>query len=71
MATEITIFGKNNCPFTRQAREAKTKEGLTVIYRNVKEDPEAMAEMLSLTHGNRQVPVIVEGDKISIGFGGS
>ena len=30
-----------------------------------------MAEMLRLTHGGRQVPVLVEGEKISIGFGGS
>jgi glutaredoxin len=44
---------------------------LTVIYRDVKEDDQAMAEMLKLTHGNRQVPVMVEGDKITIGFGGS
>jgi glutaredoxin len=44
---------------------------LTVIYRDVKEDAQAMEEMLRLTHGNRQVPVMVEDDKISIGFGGS
>ena len=30
-----------------------------------------MEEMLRLTYGNRKVPVIIEGDKISIGFGGS
>jgi len=44
---------------------------LTVIYRDVKEDPQAMAEMLRLTQDNRQVPVLVEGEKISIGFGGT
>jgi len=44
---------------------------LTVIYLDVKEDAQALAEMLRLTEGNRQVPVMVEGDKISIGFGGS
>ena len=30
-----------------------------------------MAEMLRLTRGNRQVPVLVEGGQVSIGFGGS
>ena len=30
-----------------------------------------MEEMLQLTGGNRKVPVLVEGEKISIGFGGS
>jgi hypothetical protein len=44
---------------------------LTVIFRDVKEDDAALAEMLELTHGNRRVPVMVEGEKISIGFGGS
>jgi glutaredoxin 3 len=44
---------------------------LTVIYRDVKEDDQALAAMLELTHGNRRVPVMVEGGKISIGFGGS
>jgi glutaredoxin len=44
---------------------------LTVIYRDVKEDAQAMAEMLRLTQGNRQVPVLMEGEKISIGFGGA
>jgi hypothetical protein len=44
---------------------------MTVVYRDVKEDAQALSEMLELTHGNRQVPVMVEGDKISIGYGGS
>jgi glutaredoxin len=44
---------------------------LTVIYRDVKEDAQAMEEMLRLTRGNRQVPVVVEGEKVIIGFGGS
>ena len=30
-----------------------------------------MSEMLRLTQGNRRVPVLVEGEKITIGFGGS
>jgi hypothetical protein len=44
---------------------------LTVRYRDVVEDPQALAEMLQLTHGNRRMPVLVEAEKISIGFGGA
>jgi len=44
---------------------------LTVIFRDVKADAQAMAEMLRLTSGNRKVPVLVEGERISIGFGGA
>jgi hypothetical protein len=28
-------------------------------------------EMLKITKGGRRVPVIVEGDKVTIGYGGS
>jgi hypothetical protein len=44
---------------------------LTVIFRDVKADAQALEEMLRLTQGNRQVPVMVEGARVSIGFGGS
>jgi len=37
---------------------------------NVDEDSEKLKEMLILTGGRRQVPVIVEGDKVSVGFAG-
>jgi hypothetical protein len=37
----------------------------------VLKDRKALPEMLKLTGGIHQVPVIVEGEKISIGFGGS
>ncbi len=30
-----------------------------------------MAEMLRLTQGSRRVPVLVAGEQVSIGFGGS
>jgi hypothetical protein len=37
----------------------------------VLKDRKALPEMLKLTKGISQVPVIVEGEKVSIGFGGS
>jgi hypothetical protein len=54
-----------------KAREAKSKEGLEVSFRDVLEDSQALAEMLRLTQGERLVPVLVEAGKVSIGFGGS
>jgi glutaredoxin 3 len=67
MEDKIIIFGTNTCPFCNQAREAY---GDRAVYVNVDEDPEKLKEMLALTGGKRQVPVIVEGDKISVGFAG-
>jgi len=37
---------------------------------NVEKDPAKMEEMLSLSGGKRQVPVIVDGEKVIIGFAG-
>jgi len=37
---------------------------------NVDKDSEKMKEMLALTGGRQQVPVIVEGAKVAVGFAG-
>jgi glutaredoxin len=37
----------------------------------VKTDSSKLEEMLTYSKGKRQVPVIVEGGKVSIGYGGS
>jgi glutaredoxin len=41
------------------------------VYYDVHEDPARLQEMLKLSKGARQVPVIVEGTKVRIGYGGS
>ncbi len=40
-------------------------------YRNVKKSPSDLSEMLEHTKGGREVPVIVEGGKLTIGYGGT
>jgi glutaredoxin 3 len=42
-----------------------------VRYINVKKNPAELESMLGLTGGRRQVPVIVEEGKVTIGFGGT
>jgi len=37
----------------------------------VKKVPAKLDEMLRLSKGARNVPVIVEGDKVAVGYGGS
>ena len=37
---------------------------------NVDENPEKLKEMLALSGGRQQVPVIVEGNKVTVGFAG-
>ena len=67
MEDRIVIFGTDTCPFCNQARAAY---GDRAVYVNVDKDPEKLKEMLALTGGKRQVPVIVEGEKVSVGFAG-
>ena len=40
-------------------------------YRDVKQNSGYMKEMLEVAKGRRDVPVIVEEGKVTIGFGGS
>jgi glutaredoxin len=41
-----------------------------VEYLNVEEDPSKKQEMIKIS-GKREVPVIVEGEKVKIGHGGT
>jgi glutaredoxin len=40
-------------------------------YYDVKKEPEKLKEMLNHSNGQRKVPVIVEGEKVTVGYGGS
>jgi glutaredoxin len=40
-------------------------------YVNVKKNPAELQRMLGFSKGRRAVPVIVEGDRVTIGFGGT
>ena len=67
----IQIFGKDTCPYTLAARDHYTARGVPFQYHNVKKDQAALTEMLALTHGKREVPVIVENGAVTVGFGGT
>ena len=68
---EVLIYGKDSCPYTLAAREDYEQRGVAFEYINVKKDPAELDRMLALTKGRRQVPVIVENGKVTIGFGGT
>jgi glutaredoxin len=53
------------------AREAYTRRKIPFEYVNVLEDDTGLQTMLKLANGRRQVPVIVEAGKVTIGYGGS
>jgi glutaredoxin 3 len=71
MPDEVLIFGKDTCPYTQAAIEDFQSRDVPVRYVNVKKDKAELENMLALTGGRRLVPVIVEGGRVTIGFGGT
>ncbi len=67
----VEIFGKDTCPYTQAARDHYVSLAVPFEYLNVKKNPAELERMLELSHGKREVPVIVEDGKVTIGFGGT
>lgn len=67
----VQIFGKDTCPYTNAARDHYAKLAVPLAYFNVKKHPEELKRMLAFSQGKREVPVIVEDGKVTIGFGGT
>ncbi len=67
----IYIFGKDACPYTLAAREDYARRREEFEYVDVKKDGAALDRMLAFSKGRREVPVIVDGDTVTIGFGGT
>lgn len=70
MPDKVLIFGKDAWPHTRAAREAFAKEGHQVEYYNVRNEAKHLDAMLKYSNGTRKVPVIVEGQTVTVGFDG-
>jgi len=65
MEDKIRIYGTETCPYCQQAREAY---GERAVFINVDGNPEKLEEMLAYSGGKRTVPVIVEGENVTVGF---
>jgi len=67
MEEKIKIYGTETCPYTRQARSAY---GEKAVFINIDGDTERLDEMLAYSGGKRFIPVIVDGEKVMVGFSG-
>jgi glutaredoxin len=67
----VVIFGKDACPYTQGARDHYAAQSIPYEYVNVKKNPAQLERMLTYSNGARRVPVIVDGDNVTIGFGGT
>jgi glutaredoxin 3 len=66
----VTIYTKPGCPFCMAAKADLKFKGVEYIEYNVKADAQRLEEMLQLNGGQRKVPTIVEGEKVTVGFAG-
>jgi glutaredoxin 3 len=67
----VVIYGKDTCPYTRAARDHYQAADIPFQYVNVRKSEAELARMLELSGGVREVPVIVEDGKVTIGYGGT
>lgn len=70
MQEKATIYTKPGCPFCRAAKDDLIRRGIAYEEINVQGNRKALEEMRRLADGESIVPVIVEGDKVTVGFGG-
>jgi glutaredoxin 3 len=68
--SEVVIYTKDGCPYCTAAKKHYNDQGITFNEINIHDKPEAKTKILELTKGEAIVPVIVENDKVTIGFGG-
>jgi glutaredoxin 3 len=71
MADKVLIFGQDLCPYTSRAREDYSQRNIPFDYINVLKDTDGLKRMLDYSKNRREIPVIVEGGKVTIGFGGT
>ena len=71
LTEEVLIFGHDLCPYTSKAREDFSRRKIAFEYINVLQDDDRLQRMPKHSNGRRQIPVIVEAGKVTIGFGGS
>jgi glutaredoxin 3 len=68
---QVLIFGQDLCPYTSRAREDYSRRRIPFDYINVLNDPDGLKRMLEYSKNRREIPVIVENGKVTIGFGGT
>lgn len=70
MPEQVIIYTRPDCPYCQEAKEDLHKRGVVFTELDVLYNKENRERMIKLT-GKREVPVIVQGEKVTIGFGGS
>ncbi len=65
----MIIYTKTGCPYCEAAKRHYTGQGIAFEEVNLSVHKERVEEIKKLTQGTK-VPVIVDNDKVSVGFNG-
>jgi mycoredoxin len=68
---EVEIFVKPGCPYCGALKHRLEHDGTPFVENDVQNDPTALQRMLSLNGGRRNVPTIVRGAEVTVGFHGT
>lgn len=68
--SEVTIYTKPGCPYCAAALDDMQRRSVSYTEHNVQKDGAALKQMLELNGGRRQVPTIVQGEQVTVGFNG-
>jgi glutaredoxin len=63
---KVTLYVRTGCSYCAAKRRELSERDVPFSEVNVTEHPEVIPELLKLTKGERRLPVIVEGARISI-----
>ncbi len=67
---QATIFIKSGCPYCRALKRKLEHDRTDYVEHDVEKDPLALRRMLELNGGRRNVPTVVTGDEVLVGFHG-
>lgn len=67
---EITMYTTPTCRFCKGAKEDLDRKGIKYKEIDVSKDAEELEKMLRIS-GKRLVPVMVNGENVTVGFGGT
>ena len=68
--TTILLYTHPDCNYSDAQRADFVKDGVEFTEIDISLHPERIDELVQLTGGERITPVLVEGDKISVGYFG-
>ena len=66
----LTIYTHPECDYSQAVKADMKRDGIPFTEIDVTVSPGAIAELERLTGGERITPVIVEGELVTVGYGG-